>query len=347
VIDLRTDTLTQPTAGMRRAIAEAVVGDEQKREDPTVVELEQRAAAFLGQEEAVFVPTATMANQIAVRILSRPGDELLAEETSHVLINEQGGPAVFSGLVMRGLPGRHGRISPEQVRGAIRDHRSGHMPITRLVSLENTHNSSGGRVWPLDELRDVVAVCRELDLRVHLDGARIVNAATALGVAPADVGRHFDTVTLCLSKGLGCPLGALVAGSSELMLAARRAKHLFGGAMRQAGIVAAAGVYALEHHVERIGDDHARARRLAEGLVEAGLPVDLAQVQTNFVQLDVGRLGLDRSEARQRLDDHGVALSSTVHPTVMRAVTHLDVSDEDIDRAVELIPQALGVLARA
>ncbi|HEY1370617.1 MAG TPA: GntG family PLP-dependent aldolase [Gaiellaceae bacterium] len=347
MIDLRSDTLTQPTAGMRRAIADAVVGDEQKREDPTVLELERRAAAFLGQEEAVFVPTATMANQIAVRILSRPGDELLAEDTSHVLINEQGAPAVFSGLVMRGLPGRHGRISPEQVSGAIRDHRSGHMPITRLVSLENTHNSSGGRVWPLDELRDLVSVCRELDLRVHLDGARIVNAAVALEVPPAEIGRQFDTVTLCLSKCLGCPLGALVAGSSELMLAARRAKHLFGGAMRQAGIVAAAGVYALEHHVDRIADDHARARRLAEGLVDAGLPVDLEQVQTNFVQLDVGRLGLQRSEARRRLDDHGVGLSSTVHPSVLRAVTHLDVSDEDIDRAVELIPQALGVLARA
>jgi threonine aldolase len=332
---------------MRRAIAEALVGDEQKREDPTVLDLEQRAAAFLGQEEAVFLPTATMANQIAVRILSRPGDELLAEDTSHVLINEQGGPAVFSGLVMRGLPGRQGRIEPEQVRAAIRDHRSGHMPITRLVSLENTHNSSGGRVWPLDELSDLVATCRELDLRVHLDGARIVNAATALGVPAAEIGRHFDTVTLCLSKCLGCPLGALVAGSEELMLAARRGKHLFGGAMRQAGIVAAAGVYALEHHVERVADDHARARRLAEGLVDAGLPVDLDQVETNFVQLDVGRLGLDRSEARRRLDDRGVGLSSTVHPTVMRAVTHLDVSDEDIDRAIELIPQALGVLARA
>jgi threonine aldolase len=347
VIDLRSDTTTQPTAGMRRAIAEALVGDEQKREDPTVLDLERRAAAFLGQEEAVFLPTATMANQIAVRILSRPGDELLAEDTSHVLINEQGGPAVFSGLVMRGLPGRQGRIEPEQVRAAIRDHRSGHMPITRLVSLENTHNSSGGRVWPLDELRELVATCRELDMRVHLDGARIVNAATALGVPAAEIGRHFDTVTLCLSKCLGCPLGALVAGSEELMLAARRAKHLFGGAMRQAGIVAAAGVYALEHHVERVADDHARARRLAEGLVDAGLPVDLEQVETNFVQLDVGRLGLDRSEARRRLDDRGVGLSSTVHPTVMRAVTHLDVSDEDIDRAIELIPQALGVLARA
>ena len=187
-----------------------------------------------------------------------------------MLIYEQGGPAVFSGLVMRGLPGLHGRFGAEQVRSRVRDWRSGHMPITRLVAIENTHNSSGGRVWRLEEIDAVVETCRELELRVHLDGARIVNAATALGVPAAEIGRRFDTVTLCLSKGLGCPLGALVAGSAELMVAARRAKHLFGGAMRQAGIVAAAGVYALEHNVARIADDHARARRLAEGWAERG-----------------------------------------------------------------------------
>jgi threonine aldolase len=347
VIELRSDTLTQPTPGMRRAIAEAVVGDEQKREDPTVNELERRAAAFLGQEEAVFLPTATMANQIALRVLSRPGDELLAEENSHVLINEQGGPAVFSGLVMRGLPGDRGRISPEQIRSCVRDHRSGHMPITKVVSLENTHNSSGGRVWRLDEIDSIADTCRELDLRLHLDGARIANAAVALGVPAAEVGGRFETVTLCLSKGLGCPLGALVAGSAPLMVQARRNKHLFGGAMRQAGIVAAAGVYALEHHVDRIADDHARARRLGEALHDAGLPVDLDQVETNFVQIDVGPLGLTKAEALERLHQAGVGLSSTVHPTLLRAVTHLDVSDEDIDRAIELIPRALGALVRA
>jgi threonine aldolase len=347
VIELRSDTLTQPTPGMRRAIAEAVVGDEQKREDPTVNELERRAAEFLGQEEAVFLPTATMANQIALRVLSRPGDELLAEENSHVLINEQGGPAIFSGLVMRGFRGDRGRISPEQIRDSIRDHRSGHMPITKIVSLENTHNSSGGRVWRLDEIEAVAATCRELDLRLHLDGARVANAAVALGVPAAEIGRRFDTVTLCLSKGLGCPLGALVAGSTERMAHARRNKHLFGGAMRQAGIVAAAGVYALEHHVDRIADDHARARRLGEALHDAGLPVDLDQVETNFVQIDVGPLGMTKADALERLHRAGVGLSGTVHPTVLRAVTHLDVSDEDIDRAIDLIPRTLGALVRA
>jgi len=342
VIDLRSDTVTQPTPEMRTAIANAVVGDEQEREDPTVLELESRAAAFLGQEAAVFVPTATMANQIAVRILTRPGDELLAEENSHVLINEQGGPAVLSGLVMRGLPGLHGRFGAEQVRSSVRDWRSGHMPITRLVAIENTHNSSGGRVWRLEEIDDIVETCRELELRVHLDGARIVNAATALGMSAAEIGRRFDTVTLCLSKGLGCPLGALVAGSAELMVAARRAKHLFGGAMRQAGIVAAAGVYALDHNVDRIADDHARARRLGEAWAAAGLAVDPEQVETNFVFLDVGPLGITTAEASARLAEAGVRLSDTVHPTILRAVTHLGISDEDVDRAAELAPRALG-----
>jgi threonine aldolase len=223
-----------------------------------------------------------------------------------------------------------------------------HVSPTRLVVVENTHNSSGGRIWPLREIEAMVATCRELDMRIHLDGARLMNAAVASATPAAEIGRRFDTVTLCLSKGLGCPLGALLAGSEELMLKARRGKHLFGGAMRQAGIVAAAGVYALDHHVERLAEDHARARRLAESLAAAGLPVDLEQVETNFVQLDVGPLGIPRSEALDRLrDDAGVLLSTTVHPTVVRAVTHLDVSDADIDEASDAIPRALGVLARA
>jgi threonine aldolase len=346
VIDLRSDTMTRPTAAMREAIANADVGDEQYGEDPTVLELERRAAAWLGHEAAVFIPTASMANQIALRILTRPGDELLAEENAHVLINEQGGPAVFSGLVMRGLPGRHGTFSPEQVHAAIRDWSSGHMPRTRLVSIENTHNSSGGRTWSLAQIDAVAGAAREHDLRLHLDGARIVNAAVALGVAPAEIGKRFDVVTLCLSKGLGCPLGALVAGSAELMVAARRGKHLFGGAMRQAGIVAAAGVYALDHHVERIADDHARARRLAEGWAAAGLPVDPEATETNFVHIDIAPLGLTMPDAIARVEAVGVGISDTVNPTVLRALTHLDISDDDIERAIDLVPDALGAGAR-
>ena len=344
VIDLRSDTLTQPSRAMREAMANAEVGDEQKREDPTVNELERRGAEFLGQEESVFVPTATMANQIALNILGRPGDALLVERHAHIMLSELGGPAVHSGLLAIALHGRNGRFSPEQVVSEIRDRTSVHVAPTRIVAIENTHNSAGGRAWPLDEIDAIVATCREQELAVHLDGARLVNAAIATGVEPARIGRGFDTVTLCFSKALGCPLGALIAGSTQLMAQARRGKHFFGGAMRQAGIVAAAAVYALDHHVHRIGDDHARARRLADGLVEAGVTVDLEQVETNFVQIDVGP---DRAGAIERIKERGVLVSTTVHPTIVRAVTHLDISDDDVERAIEAIPAALGVLTRA
>jgi threonine aldolase len=344
VIDLRSDTLTQPTSVMRQAIAGAAVGDDQKREDPTVNELERRGAEFLGQEEAVFVPTATMANQIALNILGRPGDALLVERHAHIMLSELGGPAAHSGLLTIGLAGTDGRFSPDQVVSEVRDRTSVHVAPTQVVAVENTHNSAGGRVWPLEELDAIVATCREHDLAVHLDGARLVNAAIATGVDAARIGRGFDTVTLCFSKALGCPLGALIAGPSELMGRARRGKHYFGGAMRQAGIVAAAALYALDHHVDRIADDHARARRLGEGLVGAGVSVDLDQVETNFVQIDVGP---DRPGAIERIKEHGVLVSTTVHPTVVRAVTHLDVSDEDIEVAIEAIPAALGALSAA
>ena len=344
VIDLRSDTLTQPTQAMREAIASAAVGDEQKREDPTVNELERRSAEFLGHEEAVFLPTATMANQIALNILGRPGDALLVERHAHIMLSELGGPAAHSGLLTIGLEGLHGRFSPEQVVAEIRDRTSVHVAPTRVVAIENTHNSAGGRVWPLDEVDAIVATCREHDLRAHLDGARLANAAVAAGVEPSRVAGDFDTVTLCFSKGLGCPLGAVIAGSAELMARARRGKHYFGGAMRQAGIVAAAALYALDHNVDRIADDHTRARRLAEALFAAGVKVDLDQVETNFVQIDVGA---DRARAIGRLKEHGVLVSTTVHPTVVRAVLHLDISDEDVAAATEAIPAALGTLAAA
>jgi threonine aldolase len=334
VIDLRSDTLTQPTPGMRRAIADAVVGDEQKREDPTVSALEERAAALLGHEEAVFLPTATMANQIALRTLTEPGDEVIAEEMAHVFRYELGGPAVHSGLAMKSLPTAHGIFTAEAMREAVNPPGDLHTAPTRVVCLENTHNGGGGRVWPLAQLREVVAEARAHGLRVHLDGARLMNAAVASGTPAAEYGREFDTVTLCLSKGLGCPLGAVIAGSHERMAKARRYKHLFGGAMRQAGIVAAAGVYAFDHHVDRLAEDHAHARQLAEGLAEAGLPVDLEQVETNFVLLDVARLGLGADEAVARLRAEGVLFSFAARKDVLRAVTHLDVSAEDVDEAV-------------
>jgi threonine aldolase len=260
------------------------------------------------------------------------------------MLSELGGPAAHSGLLTIGLQGRHGRFSPDQVVSEIRDRTSVHVAPTRVVAVENTHNSAGGRVWPLEEIDAMVATCREHELAIHLDGARLVNAAVASEVEPARIGRGFDTVTICFSKGLGCPLGALIAGSSELMDRARRGKHFFGGAMRQAGIVAAAALYALDHNVDRIPDDHARAQRLAEGLAEVGVTLDLEQVETNFVQIDVGP---DRPGAIERIKEHGVLVSTTVHPSVVRAVTHLDISDDDVVTAIEAIPAALGAFSRA
>ena len=343
MIDLRSDTATRPTDGMRAAIAGADVGDEQRREDPSVTALQDRAAALLGQEAALFLPTATMANQIALKLHSRPGDVLVADRFAHVVIYEYGGAAAHAGLMIEALDGHDGRFTVEQLEAVtIPSMKSADQRAT-LLAVENTHNSSGGRCWPVDELEAITGAARERGLATHLDGARLLNAAVATGVPAARLGGPFDTVTLCLSKGLGCPLGALLAGSAAAIERAWREKHLFGGAMRQAGIVAAAGTYALDHHVDRLADDHARARRLAEGWHAAGLPVELEQVQTNFVQVDVGEVGLGRDDALAALREAGVGLSSTIHPTVIRAVTHLDVSDDDIERAVELAPRALGI----
>jgi threonine aldolase len=332
---------------MREAMAAAEVGDEQEREDPTVLALERATAALLGHEEAVYLPTATMGNQIALAILGDRGTELVVEQNAHIMISELGGAAFHSGMQTRGVPGQLGRISREQLRATMHADGSFHTPRTSVLALENTHNASGGTVWPLDELRALVAEARELGIRPHLDGARLFNAALATGVGTAEIGALFDTVVVCLSKGLGCPLGALIAGSHELMHRARMEKHRFGGAMRQAGIVAAAGVYALEHNVDRLADDHARARRLGEAWAAAGLPVELDRVQTNFVQIDVARLGLTSDAALAAMRAQGVALSPTIHPGVLRAVTHLDVDDDDIDHAVDAVPAALEAYAHA
>jgi threonine aldolase len=265
---------------------------------------------------------------------------------AHVFRYELGGPAVHSGLAMKPLHTEAGIFTPEQVRDAVSPPGDLHTAPTRVLCVENTHNGGGGRVWPIEHMRAVVAEARRHELRVHLDGARLMNAAVASGTPAAAYGRDFDTVTLCLSKGLGCPLGAIVAGSHERMGKARRMKHLFGGAMRQAGIVAAAGVYALDHNVDRLAEDHANARRLGEALADAGLPVEVDQVQTNFVLLDVGRLGLGGDEAIARLRAENVLLSFAAKKDVLRAVTHLSVSSDDIERAAKAIPRALAATDR-
>ena len=340
MIDLRSDTMTKPTAAMLTAMAAAEVGDEQFREDPTVNELQRRAATLLGHEAALFLPTATMANQIALRCQTKPGGLLLAEERTHTLIYEWGGPAVHSGLVMRGIPAAAGRVTPEHVYAAEDLGPGG------IVVLENTHRSSGGRIWPVEDLAATAAAARERGAAVHLDGARLFNAAVAAGLPAAAWGRRADSVTVCFSKGLGCPLGAVLAGSAELIERAWEGKFLFGGAMRQAGIVAAAALYALDRHLPRLAEDHERARRLAEGLAEAGVPVDLAAVETNFVGISIEPFGLDEETALARLRDHGVLLGD-LRPGVLRAALHLDIGDTDVERAIEIVPRALGVAVGA
>lgn len=339
MIDLRSDTATRPSAAMLEAMVAAPLGDEQRREDPTVRELEQLVAELLGHEDALYLPTATMGNQIAIRTLSNPGEEILAEEGAHVFCAEQGGVAVHSGLAQRPIDAPSGRFTADQVRAKLRDWGRFHTPQSTVLSIEDTHNASGGRYWRMEELEPVVAVARDAGLSLHLDGARLFNAAIARGRPAAEVARQFDTVCVCFSKGLGAPMGAALASSHELIERARLHKHRFGGALRQAGVVAAAGVYALRHNVQRLADDHARARRLAEGLADHGVAVRVDAVETNFVMIDVGP---DPAAALGRLRDHGVLLSGTLEPTVMRAVTHMDIDDDAIEHATAQIAAALG-----
>jgi threonine aldolase len=329
---------------MRRAMAEAQVGDEQVGTDPTVTQLEERIAQLLGKEKSVFLPTATMANHIALQVAGHPGDELIAEETSHVVLAESGGAARYAGLMVHGLRGRDGRLDPQQVAEAVQTRRGMSANFTRpaVLSLENTHNAAGGRVWPTDQFAAVCETAHEQGLTVHLDGARLLNASVAAGVAPDTFARSVDTVTICFSKGLGCPLGAVITGSASAMDRARGLKFALGGAMRQVGIVAAAALYALDHNVDRLADDHARARNLAEALGDAGVPVRLERVDTNMVQVDVAALGLDVDQALRRLRTAGILLARTVHHGVLRAVTHLDITDTDIDTAIKTIPVALN-----
>jgi threonine aldolase len=344
VIDLRSDTATKPSVEMLTAMTAADVGDEQEQEDPTVNELQRRVAELLGHERALFLPTATMANQIALRVLTRPGGQLIAEERTHILVFEAGGPAVHSGLVACPLPGHAGRITPEQIREAASN--ADWLQPARIVVLEQTHRSAGGRVWPIGELTASIGAAHELGLSVHLDGARLLNASVASGIPAAQYGRLADMVQICFSKGLGCAMGAILAGSEERIEEAWRLKFLFGGALRQAGVVAAAMLYALDHNVERLADDHARAKRLAAGLAAAGLPVDVDATETNFIGIDVASAGGDAADAQARIAEEGV-LVGRLRPGVLRVATHMGVTDEDVDRAIELIPRGLGVLAAA
>ena len=337
MIDLRSDTITRPTSAMRELMAHAEVGDDVYHDDPTVNRLEEAVAAVLGKDDAMYVPTGTMANEIAVRMHTSPGDVVVLERAAHIAAHELGGPALLSGVTLKGIPGEHGTFTGDQLRSAVPvPHPSLpsylYEPHT-LVCLENTHNLAGGAVWSLEAIADVVETASELGLAAHLDGARLWNASAATGVDVDDYAAPFDSVSVCFSKGLGAPVGSALAGDADFIAEARRFKHLFGGGMRQAGIVAAGALYALEHHRDRLAEDHLHARRFAEALAgTSGARVDLASVQSNMVYFDVE----DPARVVDECADAGVAMLVLGEHTI-RAVFHLDISSDDTTRAIDIV----------
>jgi threonine aldolase len=332
-VDLYSDTVTRPTPEMRRFMCEAEVGDEQKHEDPTVNLLQEMVAELLGKEAAVFLPSGTMCNEIALRVHCRPGEEMLAHRTAHPIHFESGGPAALAGVNVRPLDGARGQFDAATLEEGIRpDFR--HFPRSRLVWVEQTSNLGGGSIWPLERVRAVTDVARRHRLATHLDGARLMNAVVASGVAAREWAAPFDSAWIDFTKALGAPVGAALAGSRDFIAEAWRLKQQMGGAMRQAGIIAAGGVYALRHHVKRLAEDHANARRLAEGLAALpGVALDPATVETNLVFFDLtGRL--DAGAFVERLLARGVRMGA-LGPRTVRAVTHLDVSAAQIERALD------------
>ena len=327
MIDLRSDTVTRPTEEMRRAMAEAPVGDDVFGEDPTINRLEEYVAELLGKEAAIYAPSGTMTNQIGLFVNTTRGDEVILHEAAHIYNYEAGAPALLSGVMVRLLPGENGVISPETLRASIRPENV-HFPRPKLLCLENTHNSAGGKVFPLEDFAAVAGEARDLGMKVHLDGARLFNAQAATGTPAREWAAHSDTVSVCSSKGLGAPVGSLLAGDEETIKEARRARKAFGGGMRQAGVIAAASLYAFEHNAQRLTEDHERACKLADGLTEAGYTVE--SPETNIVLVEVG----EAEEFLRALAREGV-LATPRSASTVRLCTHLDANDRDIEIAIE------------
>ncbi len=335
---MRSDTVTKPTPAMREAIARAEVGDDVLGDDPTVKELEAETAVLLGKEAALFTASGTMANQLAIRAQTEPGDEVLVEANAHVYYYEGGGPAAFSGVMCRCLEGRRGIFTAADVEAVLRPV-DPHFPRTRLVCVENTHNRGGGKVWPIEAVREVATAARKHKLTLHLDGARLWNASVASGIAERDYAEPFDTVSVCFSKGLGAPVGSALVGPKGVIERARRFRKMIGGGMRQAGVLAAGALYAIRHHRARLAEDHANAKRLASGLARIpGLEVNPAEVETNRVRFRVRVMSAE--ELSQQLRARRV-LALAVGRDTIRAVTNLMVSAEDIETAVALVTDLL------
>jgi len=339
-IDLRSDTVTKPTAEMRKAMFEAEVGDDVYGEDPTVNALQEKVADLLGKEMALFVASGTMANQLSIKAHTQPGDEVIIEASGHAMNFEGGAGAVLSGVQFFGIPGTRGIFDAAQVEAAIRMD-DVHYPVSRLVVIENTHNRGGGSVFPLNKIYQIRDLANKRGLLMHMDGARLWNACVASGISPKEYAAPFDSVSVCLSKGLGCPAGSLVVGSKDFYKRARRFRKMVGGGMRQVGFLAAAGIYALDHHINRLEEDHRKAKRMAQGLASMkSILIDPSEVETNILFFDVSPAERTAQEVARALREKRVL----VHPTAktrIRCVTHLDVSFADIDEALRAVEEVM------
>lgn len=342
-IDLRSDTVTRPSQGMRDAIASAPVGDDVYGDDPTVNSLEERVASIFGKEAALFSPTGSLANQLAIRMLVAPGEELLAESNSHIVRAELGAAAVFSGITTRTWPATAGLLKASDPLELARPDSGPYLVSTTAIAVENTHNFGGGTVQPLSEIAALRIGADELGLQLHLDGARIWNAHIASGISLSEYGKYFDTISVCLSKGLGAPVGSLMLSSKERVKAARVWRKRYGSGMRQIGVLAAAGHYALDNNIERLADDHRRAKELAVAIaaVDSNL-IDPQSVQTNIVGLDLTSIPLSAAEFSKRCRDAGLWISA-LGPQYARLVTHMDFDDEQCAEAIEILKKALMV----
>ncbi len=336
MIDLRSDTVTKPSQGMRRAMAEAEVGDDVFGEDPTVNRLQRSVAKLLGKEDALFTPTGVMANQVAIKCHTQAGDEVIVERDAHILNYETGAPAMLSGVQLLTIPGTRGIIRSEQLESAIRPP-AYYMTRTALLCLENTHNRAGGTVYPLDEIKRIRSLMIGHDIPMHLDGARIWNAWMASGVHPKEYARHFDSVSVCFSKGLGAPVGSALAGSREFIARARKNRKIFGGGMRQAGVLAAAAQYAIENNIKRLKEDHEKAQLFAAEMNRVkSFGVDMESVQTNIIIIDVSGTKKPPTKVLAMMRSKGVLLTEAGTTTV-RAVTHMDVSMEQVQQGASII----------
>jgi threonine aldolase len=345
-INLFSDTQTRPSPGMRKAMAEAEVGDEQCGEDPTTNRLQERVAELVGKEAALFLPSGTMCNQIAMLVHCRPGDEIIGAAETHVFTSEGGGASVLAGAQTQWIPSDMGIFKAADVAAAIRSGDGRHNPISKVLVIEQTVNRGGGAIWKPEQIAEVAGVARQHGLIVHMDGARLPNAVVGSGIAATEMTRHVDTVWLDLSKGLGCPIGGVLAGSKAFINEAWRWKHRLGGAMRQSGIVAAAGLYALDHNLEKLAEDHANARRLGAHITSVeGLALFTPTIESNIVFFDPSGAGLTSRQVHDALLARGVRMGLT-YGNMIRAVTHLDVSGEDIDQAGRVLHEVVAALKR-